>query len=204
MSARFRIQGWSSSPGTSATEALEFARNVHSSMMETNRDLYTRAQWILTIDGLFTSLLVGRFLTAPKDLRPAIAEFAPLTWTLLAAACVALMWSVLAAILAIRSSYRAGPHHVSSAQKIEPEQMWFFRHVAELSPSAYVSKGLRATQDVEAKARLSQAAAMAPNMVSRARWLNRSIFGAGSGFVLFALAVINYVVIVLGSDHVTG
>ncbi|MDR6559816.1 hypothetical protein J2809_004199 [Arthrobacter pascens] len=58
-------------------------------------------------------------------------------------------------------------------------------------------EGLQATHVSEAKARLSQVAAMAPNMVRRARWLNRSTFGAGSGFVLFAFAVVDYIVSVL-------
>jgi hypothetical protein len=89
------------------------------------------------------------------------------------------------------------PRHVPSAQKIKPEQMWFYKHVAELSPWDYVKEGLRARPVSETKARLSQAAAMAPNMIKRARWLNRSIFGVGSGFVLLALAVVDYIVSVL-------
>jgi hypothetical protein len=175
-------------------QALEFARNIHSNMLETNRDLYTRAQWILTLDGLVVSLAAGRLLAAPIVLRPAIAEFTPVTWALLTGASLALIWSALGAILAIRSSYKTGLHHVASAVKIQPEQMWFFRHVAELSPSDYVEAGLRATNISETRARLSQAAAMAPNMLKRARWLNRSTFGAGLGIVLFALAVVDYIV----------
>jgi hypothetical protein len=84
---------WGRQPSfdNSESQALDFARNVHSDMLGTNRDLYTRAQWILTLDGVFTSLVAGRFLTAPKDLRPAITEFTPLTWALLTLVCMALM-----------------------------------------------------------------------------------------------------------------
>lgn len=194
MAFRFFRSSRLQSADSSELEALEFARNVHDDMILSNRDLYTRAQWILTVDGVSISLIAGRMLASPKDLRPVTAEFTLVTWVLLSSAGLFLLWSVLSAVLAIRSAYRTGPQHAVGAKNLRPEQMWFFRHVAQIPREDFVREGARATRSWEITARLAQAAAMAPNMVKRARWLNRSILGAGLGYALFGCALADYVV----------
>lgn len=55
---------WDRQPSfdSSESQALDFARNVHSDMLETNRDLYTRAQLMV----FSPALLPGDSSQGPK------------------------------------------------------------------------------------------------------------------------------------------
>jgi hypothetical protein len=172
--------------------ALEVARGIHAEVLATNRDLYTRAQIVLTLDGIVLGATAAALAGKPDDLRGAVNVFAATTWLAVAVAGVALVASVLSCALALFSRHRRGPP--AGAVRYDPANMWFYARIAELDPVQFVERTAQADTDFEVRARLGQVAIMAPIMVRRAQWVNRAFASTALSFVAFALAAADYVI----------
>jgi hypothetical protein len=111
-------------PAPQVPPALEVARGLHAEVRASNRDLYTRAQIVLTLDGIVLGATAAALAGKPDDLRGAVNVFAATTWLALAVAGAALVASVLSCALALFSRHRREPHAGASA--CEPADMWFY------------------------------------------------------------------------------
>jgi hypothetical protein len=178
--------------GSDARPALEVARGIHTEAVAANRELYTRAQIVLTLDGIVIGATAAALAGKPGDLRDAVNVFAGTTWLALAVAGAALVGSVLSSALALFSRHAGGPR--AAVNTYEPANMWYYARIAALDPTQFVERTAQADADFEVRARLSQVAIMAPIMVRRARWLNRAFASTALSFVAFALAAADYLV----------
>jgi hypothetical protein len=180
-----------------ARAALECARGIHAEFRDANRDLYTRAQIVLTLDGIVLGALGAALATQPDDLRDTVAVFAGSTWAGMGVAGAAMIASVLSSALALFSRHMQGPRqrrgNVPEAA-YEPATMWYYARVAELNPVRFVEVAVQADAAFEVRARLAQVAVMAPIMVRRAQWLNRAFACTALAFVSFALAAADYLI----------
>ena len=61
--------------------ALQYARGVHAEIRETNRDLYTRAQVVLTLDGLILSAVVAGLVAQPSTVHAITSQLGLSTWS---------------------------------------------------------------------------------------------------------------------------
>lgn len=173
--------------------ALEYARAVHGEVRDANRELYTRAQIVLTLDGIVVGA-VGAALAAQRgDLESKIAVFGITTWAAVSLAAVSLIASVLSSVLALFSRHMQSPPNLRPAA-YEPGSMWFYARIAELDPRRFLEVAEGADAVFETRARLAQVTIMAPIMVRRARWLNRAFGTTGLLFVCLALAALDYVI----------
>ena len=179
-------------PAPQVSPALEVARGIHAEVRASNRDLYTRAQIVLTLDGIVLGATAAALAGKPDDLRGAVNVFAVTTWLALAVAGAALVASVLSCALALFSRHRREPH--AGAGAYEPAHMWFYAQIAGLDPKQFVERTAQADSEFEVRARLGQVAIMAPIMVRRAQWVNRAFASTALSFVAFALAAADYVV----------
>jgi hypothetical protein len=177
---------------TQVPPALEIARRIHAEVISANRDLYTRAQIVLTLDGIVLGATAAALAGKPGDLRRTINVFATTTWVALAVAGAALIASVLSCALALFSRHGRDPN--AAAVRYEPKSMWYYARIAALNPEQFVERMAQADTDFEIRARLWQVAIMAPIMVRRARWVNRAFASTALSFVAFALAATDYVV----------
>jgi hypothetical protein len=80
--------------------ALEYARGVHTEALDANKALYTRAQIVLTLDGIVLGATGAALAGQADDLRKTLAVFAATTWVALGVAG--------AAVLALLKNERAG------------------------------------------------------------------------------------------------
>lgn len=174
-------------------EALDYARNLHAEILESNRDLYTRAQVVLTLDGLIVGVVGSRVLSEPGDLRRVAEVFSTLTWLLLVSSVVAILMSLIFATISLMSLHRKGPRVAPSASPWPSERLWYYGHIAAMPADVFVGRASTATAEWEIRARLTQAAIMAPLMVRRANWLNRSFAATTLSFVSLALTATDYV-----------
>jgi hypothetical protein len=172
--------------------ALEVARGIHAEVLASNRDLYTRAQIVLTLDGIVLGATAAALAGKPDDLRGTVNVFAATTWLALAVAGAALVASVLSCALALFSRHRRGPD--VGAVRYEPLNMWFYARIAALDPVQFVERTSQANTDFEVRARLGQVAVIAPIMVRRAQWVNRAFASTALSFVAFAIAAADYIV----------
>jgi hypothetical protein len=177
-----------------AYSSLEYARGVHSELRAMNSDLYTRAQIVLTIDGVVLAAVGAALAGQPDDLARTVDVFGVTTWTALGVAAAALIASVLSSALALYARHMQGRRPVARSDAYEPATMWFFRHVAELDPVRYVEVAERADAAFETRARLAQVTVMAPIMVRRAQWVNRAFASTALAFGFFALTAADYLI----------
>ena len=177
---------------SSDAEALEYARGIHAEARETNKDLFTRAQIVLTVDGVLIAWAAGVLGARPDDLARTVAVFGWTTWAELAIALAAFVVSVLSAALALYPRSMQGPGPTPG--EINFSFMWFFRHVADIDPDTFVEAAQRADAASEVRARLTQVAIMSPLMVRRVRWLNRAFAALAVALALFSVAAADYVI----------
>jgi hypothetical protein len=178
--------------GDLARAAIEYARGVHAEVRDSNKDLYTRAQIVLTLDGIVLGATGATLAAKPDDLSKTFAVFGATTWVALGVAGAALIASVLSSALALYSRHKQGPRPGDNAY--QPGNMWHYARVADLDRARFIEIAEQADMVFEIRARLTQVTIMAPIMVRRARWLNRAFLCTALAFVSFAVAAADYVI----------
>jgi hypothetical protein len=178
-----------------AYSPLEYSRGVHSEVRAMNSDLYTRAQIVLTIDGVVLAAVGAALAGQPDDLARTVDVFGATTWAALGIAAASLIASVLSSALALYARHMQGLRPVARDDAAyEPSKMWFFRHIAELEPARYIEVAEHADAAFETRARLAQVTVIAPIMVRRAQWVNRAFASTALAFGFFALAAVDYLI----------
>lgn len=180
--------------GERTPAALEYARGVHNEIRETNKDLYTRAQIVLTVDGVILAAAGGSLAAQTEDLSKTLVVFGVTTWFELAVAGGALIASILCSVKALYVRHLEGDPVPHGEAAYEPSTMWFYRHVAELEPARFIERAAQVDNAFETRARLAQVAAMAKIMVKRARWLNLAFASTGVAFIAYAVATADYLI----------
>ena len=180
-----------------APSALDYARGIHTEAHNSNKDLYTRAQVVLTLDGIVVAAAAAGLAGQSDDLKKAVAVFGATTWVFVGVAAFALIASVMCSTMALASLHQQG--RVNDAAAYKPTTMWYYARIAELVREPrdrvrFIEIAEQADALFETKARLEQVAIMAPLMVKRANWLNAAFGFAALTFVAFALASADYVI----------
>ena len=192
-------------PGEAAqprSEGLEYARALYERVIAWYESAERKAQLILTLDGVFLSLLTGSLLSKPDDLRPIIDTFGPDTWALFALMCVALVGSIGSAVSCLYSRiYRDTDLarfreqydvDVDDPESYAPQAMWFFQEVAALKPEHVRARLRKAEPGFELDALAVQAVMLAGRVVQKHRLVNIGFILAGAVLVLFLLTGISY------------
>jgi hypothetical protein len=87
---------------------VSYARRVFSDVLHWYRSADTKAQVLLTIDGIFLSFLTGAIFSKPEDLAAMTQRFAWPTWVLLTLMCLTLNASIVSAIMCLWSRVHSG------------------------------------------------------------------------------------------------
>lgn len=172
---------------------LEYTRELHAEVTSSNRDLYTRAQTVLTLDGLVIGVFGAVISASPDDVATTVDRASRLTSMLAIFAISAMAGSVVFSFLALYSRHRAG------ALPVEPTglsdgHLWFFARIADVPVDDFVAAGSQVDALRETEIRLRQVATMAPIMCRRASWVNAAYATSALGLVLFVAAGISYLI----------
>jgi hypothetical protein len=173
--------------------ALAYARALLTELSTANRELYSRAQAALTLDGLVITIFGAVVSSSPDDVAKTAARVTAVTGVLVLLALLSLSVSVVCAFLALYVRHWSGkPDRPAS----EPgnSHLWFYARIAEVEPDVFVETAAQVTSESETRIRLHQAAVMAPIITRRANWVNGAYAGAALGFLFFVTAAITYVV----------
>jgi hypothetical protein len=132
-------RGQRADAGEDTTAALEYARGIHAEALESNNALYTRAQFVLTLDGLLLAAAGAALAAKPDDLQTTVTVFGGTTWAEFSIATAALIASVLSSALAL-SPIRRPPLRSEGEVEYNPKTMWYWSRVAELEPDRFIER----------------------------------------------------------------
>jgi hypothetical protein len=146
-------------PQVEATEiAVEYIRRVYVSTREWYTVAETKAQLLLTVNGVFVTILFGILFGRIGDIRAGTAHFGPDTWVFLSASVAALvsalacaagcLWSVHGRVGKEFSRLGVDPNDPTSYR---PVVLWYFRHLARLRLDRAVERLRRADLTLEAE-----------------------------------------------------
>lgn len=161
--------------GPDPAENLAFLRSVHDDALAWYRGAEFKGQILLTVDGVIITVLAGIAFGDPGRAGPAAAGLLPRV--LLAATAVALLGSLLAAVMCLRSRLdRSPPQDTSIA-----DARWF-GSLARLDPgrAQELLRGADLWSACEALA--AQLPVLSRNVLAKHRWAN-------AGWALTAVAL---------------
>ena len=173
--------------------AVAFARGMHTEMLATNQQLIGRAQILLSLNGVILGILGAGLAGDVEDLRNALHEF---KWWMSPGVIVAGLALIASIVCCERAMYSShNKRDVTPSDDPEPTFMWFFADVAhyEEKRGDFIRRGLTLSESDEVTARLQQALNMAPNIHSRATWLNSAFISFSVELVFLALTAASYV-----------
>jgi hypothetical protein len=190
-------------PGDKRSESLEHARLLFSNVLEWYKSADSKAQILLTVDGVFLSFLTGSLFLKRSDLRGVIEVFGTETWVFLGVMVMTLIGSIGAALACLSS--RIGipqnlQNHIADVRSkegtvIRPEIMWFFGMVAQLNDPRRFQERMRAmTVEDEINALASEIFLVSKNVLNKHQWLNRGVFLITIALLLFLAAGVSYLI----------
>ena len=170
--------------------ALEYARSLRAATIAANASLYTRAQIVLSLNGIILGAVGAFVITNPTDLRDTIRAFGATTWLALGVAGGALAVSILGAAFVIRPRGVKYRHRLACT----PENMWFFARIAQLDRNEFLTTGEQIDASIEIRVHLSEVMTMAPIMVGRIRRLSVAFSAMAVELLAFTVATADYVI----------
>jgi hypothetical protein len=120
-------------------------------------DVQTRAQVLLTIDGIFTGFLTGTLLGKANDVRAVVDHFGPETWAFLLLMGIALGLSLILTVAALnpRKSRRQIDRMVRAESAMRPypaNVMWWFMFVSRLDRERFIEEATHASPELMRRA----------------------------------------------------
>jgi hypothetical protein len=144
-------------PPPGGPQGAPFVTALYNDRLEWFRDVQTRAQVLLTVDGIFTGFLTGTLLGKANDVRAVVDHFGPETWAFLLLMGITLGLSLYYTVRALNP--------LKSARKIEammrgektkrpypPQFMWWFMFVSRLDRDSFVDQAVDASAETMARA----------------------------------------------------
>jgi hypothetical protein len=182
--------------------ALEYLRGVGADQRYWYQSAETKAQLVLTVDGIFLTFLTASVLASRSDAAQATAVFGPETWAFLAAMSLCLALAILSAVTCVasrglgRKEFRELlEHHGLDPEKAEtyaPELTAFFYPLSVLKADRLAERMLTADQDFMVRALASVIVGISPNILAKHRWVNRAFILTGLTLGFFLCTGISY------------
>jgi hypothetical protein len=185
--------------------AVEYARRLHSDVLAWYRSAETKAQVILTLDGILVGVFAGLTLSKPEDVSTALDVFQPETWILLSAGGASLTIAIGSAVacLVSRTYTRGGLRRFYDDISLDhadlgtykPEALWFFQHIQGLDKAHFMNAIAVFTPQDEIQALASQIYVVSDNVRKKHIWVNSAFFFTGLSLVLLLALAVDYVVL---------
>jgi hypothetical protein len=188
---------------TEASIALEYLRRLYANVLEWYKSAETKAQLILTLDGVFLSFLTGSILSDPSKVRGIVDSFGPETWlflTLMSASLSASMVSALfclfprvfrpASLTEIYDHFGVDPEKAST---YDPHVLWFFQMIAGLNQAQFEQRLRGIDAELETTALASQIYILSGNVINEHRWVDRGFAFTAGSLILFLATGIGYI-----------
>jgi hypothetical protein len=183
--------------------ALDYLRDIEADLRHWYRAAETKAQLILTVDGVFLTFLTTSVLTKRDDVARTTAAFGIETWAFLAGMSSCLTLSIMGAVACLASRglgrrHRRNllhQHHVKldEADTYVPELTAFFFYLAALQPDQLSERMLTVDMDFVLRAHATDIVPFSQFIVAKHRWVNFAFMLTGTTLGLFLATGISYV-----------
>lgn len=183
--------------------SLDYSRRLYSTVVDWYKTAETKAQVLLSLDGIIVSLLLGSLFREQQAVRGITGYFGLETWIAVASATVCMACSIVSALMCLisrmmpRAEVRRRYADVLANPdrgQYPPEMMWFFQTISELDETRYAEEALHVTGDIENRAIISQNFVLAGKVVKKHIWINRGFAFAALSLVSLLLSGGSYII----------
>jgi len=191
------------------SHAVDYARRVFDHNLDWYKNADTKAEIVLTLDGVFLTFVTSSILMKPVDSLEILRSFTILTWSLFGIMSLSLAGSIFCAIACLWSRIslfkRARDKYFEArkidAEKLEtyvPETTFFFQSISRLDPHLYQKFLLSANKEFEVLALTADIHTLSKNVLSKHRFVDFSFMLAGICLLCFFALGISYFVALIG------
>jgi len=182
----------------------EYLRDLEVDLRYWYQAAETKAQVVLTVNGLFVTFLTASALASRSDVVQATAAFGAETWAFLAGMSACMTLAILSAVTCLASrglgrrklqrllgNFAVDP---DKADTYAPEMTRFFYFLSALKAAPFIERLRAADQDFIVRALASDIIDFAPYVVAKHRWVNRAFIMTGMTLGFFLCAGVSYVI----------
>lgn len=182
----------------------EYLRDLGADIRYWYQSAETKAQVVLTVNGLFVTFLTASALARRADVVQATAAFGAETWAFLAGMSLCMTLAILSAVTCLASrglgrkklqrllgDYGVDP---DKADTYAPEMTVFFYFLSALKAAPFTERLLTADQDFVVRALSGDIIGFAPYVVAKHRWVNLAFIMTGMTLGFFLCAGVSYVI----------
>ena len=190
-------------PDPETSDAVQYARQLLMLVINWYNNADSKAQIILTLDGVFLTVLTSSVLKSPDDVKKIVGVFYSETWLFLILMCVCLVASIVSALICLLSRIfllpkrdsilRREREKVQTAATYSPNVMLFFQTITWLDHDKFQQQLRTVDQDFEVKALASQIYHLSKRVNTKHKAVNFGFIFAGACLVFFLAAGISYV-----------
>jgi hypothetical protein len=184
--------------------ALTYSRSVYASLIAWYKVADSKGQLLLTLNGIYITVLSSIVLVSPRDLVNRKTNLPPVTWLFLGAAALATVISILSAIESLHSRLSdakldnirdhffepnpGGPDHY------RPAVTFWFGTIARLDRGIGLRMLRSADETFELEALTEEIFLLAPNVLAKHRWVNRGWVAAGASLLLLLAGTVSIII----------
>ena len=182
----------------------EYLRDLGTDLRYWYQAAETKAQLVLTVNGLFVTFITAFALARRADVAQATAVFGVETWIFLAGMSLCLALAILSAVTCLasrgvgrRKLQRLLRHYAVDPDKADtyaPESTVFFHFLSALKAAPFAERLRTADQDFIVRALASDIIGFAPYIVAKHRWVNRAFILTGMTLGFFLCTGISYLI----------
>jgi hypothetical protein len=173
--------------------------------MDWYKNADTKAEIILSLDGIFLAFVTSSIFMKRADLSELLVGFTVWTWLFFSLMCIALAGSILCAIACLWSRIpltKRGREQYLASQNIQldqldtypPEATFFFQKISWLKSDLYQSLLLSANKRFEIEALGPDIHTLAGNVVKKHRLVDVGFLLTGFSLLLFLATGVSYLV----------
>jgi hypothetical protein len=184
------------------SDAVDYARRLLELVINWYNNADSKAQIILTLDGVFLTFLASSVLGSPDTIRIIFGRFGPETWLLLILMCLCLVGSIVSALICLLSRIfllskrdsilRKERENVKTAEAYSPNVMLFFQSITWLDHDRFQQQLKTVDKEFEVEALASQIYHLSKRVTTKHKAVNYGFAFTGAVLVCFLAVTISY------------
>ena len=187
-------------------QGLDYVKQLYDDRRAWYQDVQSRAQLILTIDGIAIAFLTGTLLTKASDVSTTIQLFEWDTWVLLALLALSLLFSLLLTSLSMTPRQRSKKLRQDIAglrgeTPYPPSGMWWFVHIGALDKGRFVDEAVHTQPEFAARALADDVFELSHHLERKYRLVRRAYKWTAAALVFFMATGADYLVHVALNDR---
>jgi hypothetical protein len=184
---------------------LEYARRVYDRVLDWYKVAETKAQLMLTVNGVFVTIGFGIFSAKPDNADVPTQDLGPETWAFLAVAVAALAGAISTAAVcmlsrhrhSIKADFKRLDIDIRNGKRREPypvESLWYFGHLGSLPFRRAVNSFDQIDEDDEFKILTFHVVGLSRVVLRKHRLINAGWLLTSIALLSLLAAITSYVI----------